>query len=466
MANNADLEVLVNKNSNLSLTQKNGEVILEWSNQEKLDWDRKIKMDSRIACFLLKELDSFQEITLLGNKSVLLYGNELYAIAGSAQYPRINMDKSIINAGGVNYELTIGPLNPVPTSIINKYGISTSLEEIKQIETIPVLELSGDVDSQDSSVNLSKEESTLVWRAMLFSLLLAHIDPNHNLTQSIQRNLPTYIASLSSGENYIIKIKLKDSKENIEINYLSDHWDGILNYIIFEYYRSQGVVLRISEFSREKMKKADIKASAQDRKLFPDTLIYRPINSLLVEYIRVAEETNSEGFKYLSYFHILEHFFRDSVLADVSEEIKKVLLGSDFIDSPKDHTSRIVHLVIKMFPRGEPKELDALKAVLNRFLPLDFMEKIPEGMKKHFDKVVEFDGEFSIPGINTKTPNQLDELGTRIYRLRNSIVHSKENFGEGEGHIILTKKNKRLLIIETELIKRVIDYVIKQSEIP
>ena len=155
----------------------------------------------------------------------------------------------------------------------------------------------------------------------------------------------------------------------------------------------------------------------------------------LVFHYQMAVASENPVLQYLSYYHIAEHFFEDVVNEEMLEAVRSRITSPAFSYKRKKDLGDLVTEVKKRLSiRADNlaiKELDALKLVLKKFVSLP---ELATSLTTFDPKLVEYyrttEVPFSKGDAIDLTAIDLEvvsaRLANRIYKTRNSIVHSKE----------------------------------------
>ena len=208
-------------------------------------------------------------------------------------------------------------------------------------------------------------------------------------------------------------------------------------------------------------------------------------NPDLIIHFKKAMSSNDIATQYLSYYHIIEYYFDSVYNKYVVEEVKNWLRDPQI---SLEEDSSILYLVDKAkkirgktSEDGQGNEFDALRLVLKKYVDID---KLKLKLEKNYPK----DRIKKIYGVEIEESNiyefykrkSVDFLGTnlildfnnedtaysnirnRIYKTRNSLVHSKDNYTFKTYH---PYDDEEHLKKEIPLIKMIaIEIIIKSSE--
>lgn len=152
----------------------------------------------------------------------------------------------------------------------------------------------------------------------------------------------------------------------------------------------------------------------------------RTYNSELVGYYNLAHASDSLFLGYLALYKILEYFYTSASENALHEKVKEHIVSPDFSHTKTKKLRDLVRLIRKFDTRLD--EFSALKLVLAEYFDeselRQWIENYEAANSPHFtvDKVV-FNNSTKIDtSDNTIIPN----IASRIYTIRNALVHNKE----------------------------------------
>lgn len=155
----------------------------------------------------------------------------------------------------------------------------------------------------------------------------------------------------------------------------------------------------------------------------------------LILYYQKGISSESIDLKYLSFYHIIEHFFEKIYNDDLINSIKNELTKPSFSYKRNKDVSGLIKVVQeKLRYKNEEfqiNEPEALQLVIDKFIP-DFNELKIE-LNSYDNTLISYFKSQEIEFSNGNRVNFdesrdkiLKNLRDRIYKTRNSIVHSKE----------------------------------------
>lgn len=156
----------------------------------------------------------------------------------------------------------------------------------------------------------------------------------------------------------------------------------------------------------------------------------------LIHHYQLAVGTENPMLEYISYYHIIEHFFESVFNEALVEKIKNKITHPDFSYKRKQDVSSLIKEIAKSIKiRDESmtfNEQEALRLTLQKYL--DISELIVK-LDEYDNSLVEY---YKLESVKFSHARKVDlkdndentvfkHLSARIYQNRNSIVHSKES---------------------------------------
>lgn len=162
----------------------------------------------------------------------------------------------------------------------------------------------------------------------------------------------------------------------------------------------------------------------------------RAYNEDLIHHYLLAVSTDNVVVEYLSYYHILEHFFESVFSDELIETTRSILTHPSFSYKRKKDISLLIKSVRKSLQiRSETisfSESEALRLCLIKFVNLaelfNELKAYDESLISYYkNNEVAFSNGDKFDLENTDQEQTLKQLTKRIYQTRNALVHSKEN---------------------------------------
>ncbi|MFF5427026.1 MULTISPECIES: hypothetical protein [unclassified Streptomyces] len=153
---------------------------------------------------------------------------------------------------------------------------------------------------------------------------------------------------------------------------------------------------------------------------------------------------------YLSYYQILEHYFPAVHRRDSVKKVRRILRSLDF-DEEKD--ASVLKILNSVERSHGASEADQLRTLIE--------ECVPEGKLQEFfalDHGGHFDRNGPISGVSAVNPKSGEPLASqvakRIYKLRNRIVHAKDDVRYAESKVLLPLSHEAMkLYPDIELVR-------------
>ena len=188
----------------------------------------------------------------------------------------------------------------------------------------------------------------------------------------------------------------------------------------------------------------------------------------LIYHYQLAVGADNPFLEFISYYHVAEHFFEMVFNEDLILKIKDKLTQPDFSYKRKKDIGQLIKNISKSLQiRNETitfSELEALRLTINEYVDLeDLKEKINEydsTLVEYYknEKVGFSDGNFV--DLDSSDAGQIAKsLANRIYKTRNSIVHSKES----EKSKYMPFKDDKVLVKEIPLLRFIAEQIIIES---
>ena len=188
----------------------------------------------------------------------------------------------------------------------------------------------------------------------------------------------------------------------------------------------------------------------------------------LIYHYQLAVGADNPFLEFISYYHVAEHFFEMVFNEDLVLKIKDKLTQPDFSYKRKKDIGRLIKDISKSLQiRNETitfSELEALRLTIREYVDLeDLKEKINEYNPTlieyyRIEKVGFSDG--NLVDLESADEDQIAKnLANRIYKTRNSIVHSKES----EKSKYMPFKDDKVLVKEIPLLRFIAEQIIIDS---
>lgn len=157
------------------------------------------------------------------------------------------------------------------------------------------------------------------------------------------------------------------------------------------------------------------------------------INDLILHYQK-GVSSDSLDHQFLSFYHILEHFFEKIYNEDLISRMRNELTQPGFSYKRKTDIEKLIKIIERRLKYKNDEfqinELEALELVLRKYLTN--LEEIRNELNAVDSNLITFFKTFEVPfskgnKVNFEVESEVyKNLAKRIYYTRNSIVHSKE----------------------------------------
>jgi hypothetical protein len=155
----------------------------------------------------------------------------------------------------------------------------------------------------------------------------------------------------------------------------------------------------------------------------------------LMYHYQMALSTDSPTLRFISFYHIMEHFFEDVYTEELLSTVKNKLTSPDFSYTRKKDLKELISTITKKL-QGKADEFiyneqEALYLTLKKYVSLEslkskFLEYDEVLLKYYESDEVPFSKGDTVSWNASNADNIFKKLAARIYKTRNSIVHSKE----------------------------------------
>lgn len=297
-------------------------------------------------------------------------------------------------------------------------------------------------------INTNKSEKGDLF--LLFKLK-SKISTNLDLFDTLKNIIPQSKTLQINSEND----KHKSEFETISLSYLFNlSYNTDLSYLPNSFINDLNQTIKIGTIRRSKIENID----------FPK----RKYEANLILYYQRGISSESIDLKYLSFYHIIEHFFEKIYNEDLINSIKNELTKPSFSYKRNKDVSELLKIVQKKLKYKNDEfqinESEALKLVLDKFI-FDFQE-IKKEINSYDKLLISYFKSNEIEFSNGNRVNFdesrekiLKNLSDRIYKTRNSIVHSKET----EKSKYLPFKHDKILQKEIFLMRIIAEKIIIES---
>ena len=226
--------------------------------------------------------------------------------------------------------------------------------------------------------------------------------------------------------------------------------DG-MHYEIPELYRSVGI--------------AEIEK--QGWSLIPSNYIEFIDHDLEIDFS--AEMSRIQMEMYISFYHVIEHYFDAIFRKKLTEEIKAKIIHPDFSYKSEDKLYELAKYIKKHLnsadDSGKGNEFESLKYVLMEYVPIAELKARINVLDSRATAFYHGNNVAFVTSKDTKIPwadsqGVYTKLAARIYETRNALVHSKS---EQAANQYKPYENRKDLLLEIALIRAVAELVVVNS---
>lgn len=162
----------------------------------------------------------------------------------------------------------------------------------------------------------------------------------------------------------------------------------------------------------------------------------RKYSADLLYHYQMALSSESPFLKYISFYHILEHFFEKIYHDDLVESLQSKITRPDFSHKREKDINELIKLISKKLKfkndTYDINEQEALELTIKQYVDINNITTILNSID---NTLIDYykDNEVSFSKgkrVDLAIPNHdkiFENLGRRIYQTRNSIVHSKDS---------------------------------------
>lgn len=198
----------------------------------------------------------------------------------------------------------------------------------------------------------------------------------------------------------------------------------------------------------------------------------RLYNKEVLDYYTMAMETRDPFTMYISFYHVVEHYFDAIFRKRLTENIKEKITHPNFSYKSEEKLYDLAKYIKRHMnsdnDSGKGNEFESLKYVLMEYVPLIELRTQINSMNSNAvvyyqDNLVPFTKSNKTKIAWSNPEGAYTNVATRIYETRNALVHSKS---EQASNQYRPYRNKKDLELEIPLIKAVAELVlINSSEI-
>lgn len=200
-----------------------------------------------------------------------------------------------------------------------------------------------------------------------------------------------------------------------------------------------------------------------------DTPPQRIYNTAVLEYYAMGMESKDPFTVYISFYHVIEHYFDAIFRKKLTEKMRSKITHPDFSYNIESNLYDLAKYINKHMhsdnDSGKGNEFESMKYVIAEYVPITElitrMNTIDATAREYYQNTfVPFTSSTKTKIGWTDTQGVITNIATRIYETRNALVHSKSEQAENQYR---PYKDKKDLIREIALIRAVAELVIINS---
>lgn len=253
-------------------------------------------------------------------------------------------------------------------------------------------------------------------------------------------------------------------EESIDKRKLNDYINSFLFNFCYNYGYSFRAMNSLDELLNIRYR--DKNSSYKDEELNAPRLSYKQD---LTEHYHMAVSSEDPFVQFIGFYHIMEYFYEEIYKEGVINNVKEILLDPSFSTKRKKDIMKLVDLINKKRTENTVgSELEALELTLSKYIDI---EKIREKLNEIDKDIIDY---YKNNTVNFSNGDVVDlrgdkeiifkKLANRVYKTRNSLVHSKSNeVRVKERGIYKPFKDSKALLKEIPLLKTISEEIIIKS---
>lgn len=253
-------------------------------------------------------------------------------------------------------------------------------------------------------------------------------------------------------------------KKDIDKNKLNDYINSFLFNFCYNYGYSFRIMNSLDELLNIRYRNKN--SSYKSEELDAPRLLYKQD---LTEQYHMAVSSEDPFVQFIGFYHIMEYFYEEIYKEGVVNNVKEILLDPGFSTKRKKDIMKLVDLINKKRTESTVgSELEALELTLRKYIDI---EKIIEKLNEIDEDIIEY---YKNNKVNFSNGDEIDLIGdkkhifkklaNRVYKTRNSLVHSKSNEVRlNERGIYKPFKDSKALLKEIPLLKVISEEIIIKS---
>lgn len=252
--------------------------------------------------------------------------------------------------------------------------------------------------------------------------------------------------------------------KDIDKNKLNDYINSFLFNFCYNYGYSFRIINSLDELLNIRYRNKN--SSYKSEELDAPRLLYKQD---LTEQYHMAVSSEDPFVQFIGFYHIMEYFYEEIYKEGVVNNVKEILLDPGFSTKRKKDIMKLVDLINKKRTESTVgSELEALELTLRKYIDI---EKIIEKLNEIDKDIIEY---YKNNKVNFSNGDAIDLIGdkkhifkklaNRVYKTRNSLVHSKSNeVRSNERGIYKPFKDSKALLKEIPLLKVISEEIIIKS---
>ncbi len=235
---------------------------------------------------------------------------------------------------------------------------------------------------------------------------------------------------------YTLKIRRRKGKDAVTPSNLEELGDAFLFNLA---YNLDVAIIKVTTFEEvyrvqkfRRLRRSRVEELEPPRRKYISDLVY---------HYQMAVSTESPVLQFLSYYHVLEHFFQRVYLDDLLQMIQDEITNPGFSYKRRKDLQRLYSKIKKRIEleNQNKTELEALTLTLQRFIDVTEIKNLiswydPYLIEYYQNNEVKFSNGPKI-NWNEEKEHVIQMIAKRIYNTRNSIVHSKDLYKPNKGDL-------------------------------
>ena len=356
------------------------------------------------------------------------------------------------------YEVIVSSLSPRGSFLLRN-----EMSEIKIEDPIEKIDYSIEGISEEMIFNIIKDWDETKYRLGILvnvKIMIERLEAEKLITlfdlfKIIFKNLFSLVINFK--DNILDKEKIKK------------YVDSLLFNISYNYDISLKIITDLDEIFLDRIfKRYKFRYTMSTIQLEPPRLTYI---SELTEQYHMAISSEDPFIQFIGFYHIMEYFFEEIYKENIIEQVKEIILNPGFSSKRKKDIVKIIDFINKKMVSENNSlagsERKALELTLEKYVKI---EDIIEKLKDYKDNLEEY---YKTTKVTFSDGDVFDlnndkeifkKMSSRIYKTRNSLVHSKSNeIRLKERGIYKPFKDSKELLKEIPLMRCISEEIIIKS---